>query len=107
MKKNVIIKRIFFLKIFCSLLIVSITTSCKKNESLESTPIKEMKKVAATTSDENLIKFLSATLNVDKAEISYDSVNSNFIIKGQLKLSKEEIESHYNEANISQPTYVK
>jgi len=96
LKKNYLFKTLFVL------IIVISASSCKKKDIIETLPTVKDLKVVPSISTESLIKFLSITLDVKKSEIAFNPIDDEFIIRGQLKFTRNEIESNYKNANVYQ-----
>lgn len=108
MKKNTNFRKTYFVKIFSVFLLCAVLGSCKKKNEEEIKPVTTDVKVSVSpVSNESLIKFLSITLDVQKTEISFNAADDEFIVRGQLKFRRAEIENHYNESNVYQTIYGK
>jgi len=107
MERNIIFK------LFCSgiafpvLLITLTVSSCKKNEQAEVKQVSgALPSQGSIVPNDKLIKFLEISLQVEKGEVSFDTVSNEFEVGG-IRLSRLDVQKHYEEANIYQATYGK
>jgi hypothetical protein len=101
--KRHLFKKLFLTKaIVGGLLIIATFASCEKNQSTKGeVTTGPTTRIAASTPDSSLVKFLSITLGVNKTEVKFEEETGNYVIRGN-KFPKADIDSTYKKANVYQ-----